>query len=364
MNSYQLRRLDLLKLYSDVRSLFESNEKLTLSEIKSLLEKENKSFLSEDLFCVLNDLLVNDGILIKNDYWEKEAQYVYLDRHYWDSSYSRHYYSFEVDNCLDKKFLLIGDTHIGNNEMESFKLLDKVYDVAIREGATKCFHLGDVFEGKGTCNLTKEEELRQLYLFLENYPKPSPEEIKTYALVGNHDEWLHGFFQLTYEHQLERCYDLRQLTKKIPSFYMFPRPYWQTSFSDVNFHFSHRLYVSALVRQKKLKTLDDFMDDKRWLDTDYNVLVSGHLHKGLIYTTNIPREKDREQIFLGVPSTSKINLESTVGYLVSLKYENEEKVREMNVTLLNSDINNKVTMGETIPWSFKEKNKTYQKIFR
>lgn len=131
-------------------------------------------------------------------------------------------------------------------------------------GATKCFHLGDLFEGNQQFvnNLfsTKPEEVtyfedefyRQVNLFINEYPKPRLDEFKTYCLMGNHDETMAQFLML-------RDYwcvsDLKKLSMYDSSFYMFPRTKWSTKLNGVEFHFDHRLYMSTLIRDLKISQL-------------------------------------------------------------------------------------------------------------
>lgn len=355
----------ILSLKSKVEKLFRTHYKLNISQIKSLLKADNISVTDEDLFAVMFQLFIDDGLIVKDDFWNKESEYHILNSRQENSVYSRNYYSYTVDNEENKDltFLLISDTHIGNKEIEDFKLLDKVYDKAIALGIKKCFHLGDIFAGKQKEIPTQDELLYQLNSFINNYPSPTKEELQTIALIGNHDEWIHGFFDIIKNIQLEYLYDLRNLTDFIPSFYTIPRSSWTTDISDIAFHFEHRLYHSVMVRNLFLTKLDDFEKHRNWLDPRYDVLISGHLHKGMIYTTDIPRFNFKEQIFIGVPSTSQININETVAYKVNITYHN--KIPDtMLITLINSDNNYNITEGETITWKFKEKNDSYQKILK
>lgn len=154
-------------------------------------------------------------------------------------------------------------------------------------------------------------------------------------------------------------FDLRYLNAYHPSFYIIPRPSWKTDFSNVSMHFGHRLYVCGIRREVNLFGLCDMEQESRWLDEVYDVLWSGHLHNAFVYATDFLDSK--QQFFLGVPSTSKYNLNSVVAYLADVHYENE-KATSMDVFFLHSDSNYRIMSEEGVHWRFHEKNKIMQKM--
>ena len=272
-----------------------------------------------------------------------------------------------------KIFLLISDTHIGNCEMFNSRLLNNLYEYAIKIGATKCFHLGELFEGckevKGNIyeikidrkmiDLYDDEFCRQINLFINEYPKTNPNEFKTYCLLGNRDETMNRFLQ--FRDFMHSC-DLRKLSMYDPSFYMFPRSHWITELNDVSFHFDHRLYMSVIIDDLKINELADIEKEREtvgnlMLDTDYDVLISGHLHKGIIYTsTDYFEQKDK--LYLGIPSSSNINVgRGSVGYLVYMYPESNS----MEILILGCDNNFNIYEIDRIFWEFGKKNKTYHR---
>lgn len=224
---------------------------------------------------------------------------------------------------------------------------------------TKCFYLGDIFTGSIHGSFSTEEMLKQIRDFIYYYPNPTSQEMTTYANIGNHDEFLHGFFQLSRENPYSSIFDLRYLNSYHPSFYIIPRPSWKTDFSNVSMHFGHRLYVSGIRREVKLFGLCDMEQESRWLDEVYDVLWSGHLHNAFVYTTDFLDSK--QQLFFCVPSTSKYNLNGGVAYLADVHYENE-KATSMDVFFLHSDNNYRIMIEEGVHWRFHEKNKIMQKM--
>lgn len=344
-----------------IREFLETYSSLTLSEIKVLLAQAKEDYNEDMIKESLYNLFVRYGAIIKDDFWDGEPRYHYVEPYRQDSSYTKSYYSFEVNNNQSKKILLIADTHIGNSEFENFKLLRNTYDKGIVLGANKCFHLGDIFAGR--CGDYSDEEMEnQIKSFIENYPNPSETEMTTYALLGNHDEWIRGSVNHIFKYGEAYYYDFRCLSKYIPSFYTFQRDKWQTSFEDIHTLFSHRLYISWIYPEMRLSKLEEIEEEKRWMNSDYRVLISGHLHCGFIYSADDLKYSKDDIIYLGVPSTSSRNLGGPVAYLVSINYENDLP-KNMEITTLNSDKNCSIHEGETFEWNFREKNKIYQKTF-
>lgn len=354
-----LERDDIMLAYH-IQSILNKHSGLSINSIEQFLKEEGVLCSKKEISMALSYLLFEIGCVCRDDYWSKAPIYQYIDEpSLHDSGYSKHYYSFSVDDdSLDKCFLLISDTHIGNPQLEDFHLLDRIYDYSIGKGATKCFHLGDLFAG----GMSEEQLLSQIESFISFYPNPDEKEMTTYGLIGNHDESVHGFFNPLQGIKSKRFLDLRGLNAFIPSFYILPRPKWNAEFSDTSFHFSHRLYISWIRPMVRMLELEDFKEEQKWFSDQYDVLISGHLHHGLIYTTDIPLVPGKEQIFLGVPSTSQFNLGESVGYLVSLHYEKPGVVQKMNVSFLHSDFDHHIFEDGEVVWSFKEKNKCYQKI--
>ena len=325
-----------------IENLFNNYDNLTISFISKMLHDK---YSVVDIELVINYLLVNRGIIIRDDYWNADSVYKYVkDKHLHDSAYTKHYFSFNVDDNKDKKILLISDTHIGNSQLENYKMLHNIYEFSLQNGVTKCFHMGDIFS-KEIKGIWKEENiLNQFSLFEKNYPNFN--EIKTYALIGNHDKYINDFFE---NQPIPFKYDLRQLTRYANNFYIIPRSKWELKFSNAMFHFSHKLYLNPIICEQKLYELKEIENGNLFYYDRYNVLVSGHLHKGFIYNNVYD---DKEQLFLGVPSATNINKNGVVGYIVSLNYDNQENISNMDITLLLCDNNNKISLGETYYWEF------------
>lgn len=349
-------------LESRIEELFKIKDKVRLSEIRNYLREIKFSYTEEELIWVIYYMFIKRGTIIKNDFWNKEEEYIRIDSYYELSSYTKHYYSFDVDDYNTKKILLISDTHIGNKRLEDFTMIDKVYDYAIKNGATKCFHLGDVFTGD--INWNEDFDLKskhnQIKRFIDNYPRPKKTEMMTYSILGNNDEEIDNL--LWHDGYSDYYYDLRQLTYFNPSFYMFPREYISVDFLDKKFHLAHKFHHSMLIHNLRLTCPEDLIKQDMWLDGDYSVRISGHLHTGLIYGAAPSQFSYNEQLFLGVPATIKENKNKAVAYLITLNYKNEHEITDMDISILNCDNNYKIEEVESLKWNFSGQNENIGKI--
>lgn len=353
-----------LYLEVELDTLFRKYEKLTLTEIKKHLLEQKYTYTEEELNYAMHSLFMKRGFIVRDDYWNHESVYTRLDKHRELSSYSKHYYSFNVDDYKTKKFLLIADTHIGNENIEDFKMLDKVYDYAIKSNATKCFHLGDLFTGDINDEyLTKEEKLKQLKKFIDYYPKPNSKEMTTYGILGNNDLeiddmlWHTGYSNI--------YYDLRELSFLNPSFYMIPRERFIADFLDKKFHFGHKFYHNLFIRNLKVSSEEDLIKYREWLDPEFDVQISGHLHNGFIYGDGPTKYTSKDKLFLAVPATGKINLNKPVAYLVTLNYNDKgDNIPSMDISVLNCDSNYNIIESDNLTWYFNGNNDINKKIRR
>ena len=371
---------DTLMLSSECRDLrwpvhmileHNSERGLTFNEIKKSLINDGILFNDADLFLILNIMIANDKNVVRDEFWNGETTFRLLDRYYWEHSSQKAYYSFKDDLIGDKTFLVISDTHIGS-DIFSAKLLHNLYEYGIMMGAKKCFHLGDLFEGSkdkrlignardlnvNLFNAFEEEFCRQVKLFAEEYPKPAPNELMTYCLIGNHDVALDNFLKFR---AWFKAADLRKLSIYNPSFYMFPRKTWITELNNIDIHFNHRLYMSGIINDLKINSLDDIDVYKEkyeglMLDLNYEFFLSGHLHQGIIHSEPDYRG-EKNNLYLGAPSASKINVGKTVGYLVHMYSESNS----MEISVLGCDNNLRIFEKERIPWEFGTMNRNYRR---
>ena len=335
-----------------IENLFCNYKNLTIKQISEIL---NDAYSIEEIYEAVDCLLVDKGIIVRDDYWSSDSIYRYVSYEYYQNSVrTKHYYSFNVDDFKNKKFLLISDTHIGNSELENYKMLHNIYEFSIQHGITKCFHMGDIFSGLISKNWNKDDILKQFFLFGKFYP--NFDEIKTYALIGNHDEYINGFLD---GRPLPLEYDLRQLTRYANNFYVIPRTFFDVNFSNININFSHKVFANWCNNKKKITCLDQICNLETFLISRCNVLISGHLHKGFICSNTFDV---KNKLLIGVPSTTNININSVVAYIIELNYNDLGEIDDMNITLLLCDSNNKISKGETLYWTFKGKNKVLKKM--
>ena len=354
--------------FDDWWRVFEKRRGLSFKIISNKLREKGLEFNDKDLLFVLQVLLSNYKRVVRNEYWHKETEYEYLDRKLWEHKSQEVHYSFEDDMLSQKVFLLISDTHIGNDKMFNSKLLHNIYEYSIMNGAKKCFHLGDLFEGcksllgdiyKITSKQIDDFEpefCRQVNLFINEYPKVNSDEFMTYCLIGNHDEAMNRF--LKFRNFFPDC-DLKKLTMYDSSFYMFPRSHWVAKLNGVDIHLNHRLYMSEVIEDLKINKLSDIVMKKEFLGdlifaSQYDFFISGHLHKGIIYTEK-DYYKEKNNLYLGVPSTSNVNVGGAVGYLVYMYPESNS----MEISILGSDNYLNIYEIDRISWEFGKTNKTY-----
>ena len=332
-----------------LEKIFQNYKNLNIKQIYELLNKEyNLTEINE----AINYLLIEKGIIVRDDFWQKDAIYRYVSREYYqNSSLTKYYCSFNVDDYKSKKFLLLSDTHIGNFQLENYELLNNIYNFCIQQGVTKCFHTGDIFSSNCEISYSNKQIEKLFYLFNNFFPKC--EEIKTYALLGNHDERINGFFN---QKPIDYQYDLRQLNRLNNNFYVILRPYCNINFSNININFAHKVVSNWCYSKKIISSVDQLSNIDTSIAPCSDVLISGHLHTGFICN-------NKNKLLLGVPSATNININGVVGYIINLNYDDFGIVKNMDIKLLVSNKNNEVNYGETITWNFKEKNPELKKLF-
>lgn len=249
----------------------------------------SKKYTKEQIKYCLNLLLVEDESIVRNDYYYGESNYELVSERQKKSSYTKNYRNFIDDNPnKKKKILLISDTHLGNNELENMILINTVYEYAKQENCDFAFHLGDLFEGNNS---------KEINTFIEKYPN----YIKTVCLLGNHDQQFNN---------------LKFLNAYNDSFNVYETSRWSTKLNNNDIHLSHRFYISWLIEDQKINCIDDIDEVDDFLSNDFRVLISGHLHQGIIYIKN--NYQNKETIYLGVPSLSNTNINKSCAYIMTI----------------------------------------------
>ena len=364
----EVDKRNIYALFTEVDNFFQRYTKnfefVSVDEIKSYLDSKNILYTNEELNICLNILLCEFSSIARCDFYSGNVLYEKLSERYQDTRYAKSFCDF-YDDCKSssKRFVLIADTHIGNPEVESFDVINSVYDYCIKNNINNVFHLGDLLDGikpnvLGDERLEKFDE--QIKIFLDNYP--NIDEIKTYSICGNHDEVIHGTDGVSciLDINSPTYRDLRTLSRDKQSFVFYGRESMNIMFSDEDFRFGHRLYINPLVKRKILHHVDEIDADIKELTNDYSVCICGHLHAGLLFIDS--DNYGRDKCFITVPSTSLLNIGGVVGFNIDLVCS-DDKIDKMIITELRSDKNLKLFVGESYEFKFKDKNPVLRKEF-
>lgn len=291
-----------------------------------------RKYSKEEIKYWIYILLTKDEKIVRNDNYYGNNSYELVPRRQEKSPYTKHYCSFTDDNpTMKKKILLISDTHIGNKSIQNIDLINAIYEYASKQGCEYVFHEGDLFEGYGNAQ-------EQINTFIKEYPNT----IKTICLLGNHDEIINNKISmkmLNYYKDNFNTYELEQ---------------YGIELNNIPFHISHRLYISWLINDQKIDSIDDIYDVERWISNDYKVLISGHLHQGIIHSVN---HEPFDKLYLGVPSLSNININKGCAYIITIDNDTIE------ISILSADERLNINEIENIKWNLKEKNKVLHKAF-
>ena len=342
---------------------------LSLDTIIKKVKEKHPSYSEENINKIIQIMLVNEQIIIRNDILNKGIFYKILPKDIHKSSYTEFYVNVKADHTL-KKVLLISDTHIGSKELTNFELIHNVYDYAIKRNIKYCFHLGDIFDGiKDIPEHEKDKKIcQQINLFNDYYPHPHRNELITYAIKGNHDESIDQ--HLKNSRLYVRGSMLRGLSIFNDSFYILhprrnDRKYSHASFSINNFKIklTHEAYASEIIPNSftnhKLDGIHDYDKIKEYLNRTYNLLISGHRHMAMI--TNIkPNEAMFEHLYLSVPSLSNFSYNSCIAIVLNFIYQNEQIIG-VNIEPLYCDSNNSIYSHNEIYFKFTEKNPEFVK---
>lgn len=361
---------DFLSFCRKISSCLSETDSRSILDIQKLLQEKNVYASKDAIQKAIVFSQVTLGNVLRSDSYQNGDKYLAVDSYRRKSNYTKFYYDLNLDHC--DQILVISDTHIGNTDMEDFSLIHCIYDYAAKKGISTIIHLGDLFEGVKNTTLSSddiEEMNRQINLFIEKYPHPYSSEIKTYALVGNHDKLINDYLEQSVI--LNGC-DLRTLTYYDPSFYMFPyRNIYQsystseitTQMDNLTLHLSHFLYISYMVSYHPIDSLEDLtkFPANLFLDTHSDFLLSGHIHKGFVYTNSLP-ENEHDLLYVSVPSLSKMNQNQTCAYVLTFHRNDFGKVASLDITSLNVDSNDYVTEQESFHHDFETHHKILKKI--
>jgi len=364
----EVYKRDIRQLFGEVDSFFQYHTKdfemVTIDDIMKYLDKKNVPYTLEQIKICLNILLCEFSSIARHDCYSGIEYFEKLSERYQDTRYARGFCDF-YDDCSssDKRFVLIADTHIGNFEVQSFDIINGVYDYCVKNNIKHVFHLGDLFDGLkpnvlGEDRINKFDE--QIKIFLDNYPNVP--DIKTYSLCGNHDELINGSDGVSCILNINSptYRDLRSLSRDKDSFIFYSHENLGIKFSDEEFRFGHRLYINPIERKKILHHIDEIDKDIKDLGNGYSVCICGHLHNGLLFIDS--DRNGRDKCFITVPSTSSLNVGGVVGFNIDLVNSYGE-LDKMIITELRTDMNLNLFEGESYEYNFKKKNPVLRKEF-
>ena len=320
--------IDNYENYFDLMIRIRDAIKIGYNSIDKIYIYLSKKYSKEEIRYCLNKLLVDDESIIRNDFYYKQPEYETVNDRARNSNYTKHYRSFIDDNPeKPKKILLISDTHIGNNNLENMDLIRTIYDYAEQNNCDYVFHQGDLFEGNSP---------DELETFIRNYPN----NLKTICIMGNHDKKIKSPKYLNYYND---------------SFNFYETDCWETSINNIPIHLSHRLYISWILEDKRIESINDLDNVKNWISNIYNFLISGHLHQGIIYSEN--NYENKQVFYIGVPSLSNININKSVAYILDIDNN------FIHITVLSSDSNLHISEIDNIDLDINNTGKTLKKIY-
>ncbi len=339
---YTLKEImEIIKLYND--NSISKQVKERLLDIKKL-----QDYLM--LLSIKGLIVINYGINECNSYRRVPVSLV-------NSVYTRNYYKININN--PKKILLISDTHIGNEKVEDFNLINKVFKYAEEEhGIDTAIHLGDVFEGirldKGRysgLSMDSPEVKQIIENQLEKFKKYFPENLKVIAIEGNHDNNI-----LKYLNQMNYLgYPLNQhyLTAIKPNFYMLKERNngYIIELGDLRIALSHPLQFNLFIPY--VKTFEVYGNDhflelfKKYNIDNIDLIISGHFHYSLNYMLEDYNQETRRIIEV-VPSLSKISQETKdkfISNILRFIYNDLGKITHYGITPLYL-LEDKITEGK------------------
>lgn len=163
INNKIIELINMNKNMREISEILNISEKQLYIRIKQII---NYDYLLEPSYSYNSDIYYN----IKND------NHI-LDR-------NRVSIKMSKDNNLFRS-LVISDLHVGSIDSD-IKLVDTVYEYAVKNGINNIFICGDVIEGDYT---TTEKCIKSVYSQIEYFIKKYPydKNINNFVIFGNHD---------------------------------------------------------------------------------------------------------------------------------------------------------------------------------
>lgn len=115
----------------------------------------------------------------------------------------------DMEDCVHTKFMLVSDTHLGNNRQQ-LHLLNQLYEEAYQNEISTVYHCGDLVDGDYSS--IRKEQPRQVFLHgfdeqagyvVDMYPRVTG--IDTHFILGSHDETHYKNGQATLGYWIPKC---------------------------------------------------------------------------------------------------------------------------------------------------------------
>lgn len=312
-----------------------SGKIVSFSKIYTDVKLNYPDISKEYLYKILNKLLVEQFMIKRFDYHDREEDYLLLSDNEHGRSCIRNFDSYKQIQKENTRILLISDTHSGKEGVFNYELISNIFNLAISNNISRCWHLGDFFD-KSICNLPQEEFYNKILEILQLFP--NKDELLTYCFPGNHDILVNRKLSNQFRH-------LKDVTALNSSLRMFSKDNFVISINDLNIHFSHKLFVNSFYPDFYLKDENDillpnksnncFCDDYFYnLPSTYDLYLFAHFHESFCGTDSNGR------LFLCVPSASDYNFEK-VGYILDISLD-----KQILLTDILRDCN-KVFLGDS-----------------
>ena len=348
----------LINLPDYYKDFFYEYEKYTIDEIMMEIIKDNT--IPENIkSTILNKKMLHDvlilfallGEVVTIDNLDGENQYQYVPKNLIDSAFTRGFSEINIGSC--ERIILIADTHIGNEEIEDFDMINNVIDYAYTKyGIDIALHLGDVFEGvrldKGKYKgyTIHSEEIQQiLYNQLEKFSKYFPKKVKVTAIAGNHDENIINYLNtINYlGHNLNHLY----LSIINPNFHMIQRNMRYNNGiqnsklvvngQNIRINLSHPLTFNMFFPYVKTYQIEEsgFSTPFKNKNTaKMDLYISGHFHFNMNYDI-LDDNNITQRRYEVIPSLSKLNQET------------EDKCASKIIRFIRDDLGNITHYGIT-----------------
>lgn len=354
------------KIKKLVYLIYNSSEKYNYF-IKNEYKDNNIDKVNNQLYLMLQD----SGIIKKNlDILAMRLQIERIDVIGGENKYKlipqdqqkRKYLNSKSNVVLDHptRILLMSDSHIGNNKIQDFDLINNIVIFAINEfGVTECIHLGDIFEGikldKGPfkgLDYNNPEVRTILYNQIQDFYNYFPDNIKTLALEGNHDTSIINFLQ---SHYIKFNYlNVMALSLLKPNFrliraYEFGHVLTLNNFKlRLNHRFQYNMFENN-VKTTELDT-DPFIADFKNLDFDQvDLSIFGHFHYSTHRTLldNISSKKKEYEV---IPSISKLNINSCVAKILEFNYDSDNNIIGYSLIPIYATSQKQIYIGEKVSY--------------